>query len=462
MFSVFLDLFLIPFIFLSFALQSLGSYAEKRIKVYEHDWTILLEHEPIKHLIMSWAKGKYYNKISTLEDYLIKTSHALKEMGPKQCMHYGWNHETTTSKVNKAPSKLLTILWLLRYAIHDSISLDIFIKFLEPDRFSPTTKGVTTECSFLQVEFFHDYILTPITDIVIHMIEDKKGNIQNILLQHYILQKGVHWPKLSEFMMYALASSFIDIIMTNGSEPNFTTNNPSTQEIKRFLNKNAAEKEPSYSNILRATNLYELFFAALPNLLQSNIQTHWQIIFNNFIPKKHQQATAFVNNATMENFLIQLPLKIDDTKYKPVSLKDYFEAIRSGKVELTTIIGEKTKQNLTPAKSTTPSKTNKSPKQKDVQENTAKASGSDIDRITISMQYSFYEEHKKLFLDKYKTIQSMIIRNDPTENTRLFKFTQDLHTAAKQIFGVLDLAYDRKKKAVDRNKNTDETETKDV
>ena len=89
MFSVFLDLFLIPFIFLSFALQSLGSYAEKRIKVYEHDWTILLEHEPIKHLIMSWAKGKYYNKISTLEDYLIKTSHALKEMGPKQCMHYG-------------------------------------------------------------------------------------------------------------------------------------------------------------------------------------------------------------------------------------------------------------------------------------------------------------------------------------------------------------------------------------
>ena len=123
---------------------------------------------------------------------------------------------------------------------------------------------------------------------------------------------------------------------------------------------------------------------------------------------------------------------------------------------------EKKKQNITPAKSTTPSKTNKSPKQKDVQENTAKASGSDIDRITVSMQYSFYEEHKKLFLDKYKTIQSMIICNDPTENTRLFKFTQDLHTEAKQIFGVLDLAYERKKKAVDHNKNTDETETKDV
>ncbi len=123
---------------------------------------------------------------------------------------------------------------------------------------------------------------------------------------------------------------------------------------------------------------------------------------------------------------------------------------------------DKKKQKVTPAKSTTPSETNKSPKQKDVQENTTKASGSDIDRITISMQYSFYEEHKKLFLDKYKTIQTMIIRNDPAENTRLFKFTQDLHTAVKQIFGVLDLAYDRKKKAVDHNKNTDETETKDV
>ncbi len=129
----------------------MGSYAEKRIKVYEHDWTILLQHEPIKHLIMTWGKGRYYNKVSTLEDYLEKTSKALKELGPKQCMHYGWNQETTTSKVNKAPSNFfLTILWLLRYTIHDSTSRDIFIKFLEPDRFSPTTKGVT-ECSFLKV-----------------------------------------------------------------------------------------------------------------------------------------------------------------------------------------------------------------------------------------------------------------------------------------------------------------------
>ncbi len=78
------------------------------------------------------------------------------------------------------------------------------------------------------------------------------------------------------------------------------------------------------------------------------------------------------------------------------------------------------------------------------------------------MQYKFYEEHKQIFLDKNKTAQSMIICNDPTENTRLFKFTQDLHTAANQIFGVLDLAYEKKKKALDHKKNADQTETEDV
>ncbi len=32
------------------------------------------------------------------------------------------------------------------------------------------------------------------------MIEDKKSEIQSILLQHFVLQKCVHWPKLSEFV----------------------------------------------------------------------------------------------------------------------------------------------------------------------------------------------------------------------------------------------------------------------
>jgi hypothetical protein len=71
-----------------------------------------------------------------------------------------------------------------------------------------------------------------------------------------------------------------------------------------------------------------------------------------------------------------------------------------------------------------------------VRGNTAKTSGTikesdnNIDQISISMRYTFYQEHKKTFDDKYKAIKAMIVCNDPSENTRVFKHTQDLHTSA--------------------------------
>jgi hypothetical protein len=70
-------------------------------------------------------------------------------------------------------------------------------------------------------------------------------------------------------------------------------------------------------------------------------------------------------------------------------------------VALATIIGDQMKENAT-ATSTTPDNTKKSPKEVVVGVNSAKASvtatasGNDMDRITIFIQYTFYEEHKKL------------------------------------------------------------------
>ena len=78
--------------------------------MYDHDWKILLDHEPVKHLIKQWKGGR---SLPTQEQYIKVVSDALAKMGPNQCMHYGILLTTTTNNINKAPSYLLTILWLL-------------------------------------------------------------------------------------------------------------------------------------------------------------------------------------------------------------------------------------------------------------------------------------------------------------------------------------------------------------
>jgi hypothetical protein len=116
----------------------------------------------------------WYARAKTTEEYVDKTLTELMKLGPRTCMHYGRNHLTTSSKVNKAPPYLLTILWMLRYCIHDVTSHQQFINFLKPDRFLNSNN--LGESAILTVDFFQDYIVTPITDIVHGYVETVEKN----------------------------------------------------------------------------------------------------------------------------------------------------------------------------------------------------------------------------------------------------------------------------------------------
>jgi hypothetical protein len=182
---------------------------------------------PIKHLIKQLRTGKI---LPNGEQYIKNVTQALQKLGPRRL------HATTTTNVNKAPSYLSTVLWLLRFVR----SFDNFKDFLKDDKFKPPSGLI--ECSFLTIEFFFDYILVPVTDIYIHMLEENI-DLKSTLLNHFIAKPEIHWSKLKECIPFALTSTFITIILENGANPDFLEKNDYTNDIKNFLNKNAKEND---------------------------------------------------------------------------------------------------------------------------------------------------------------------------------------------------------------------------
>jgi hypothetical protein len=138
-----------------------------------------------------------YNRAKTSEDYVQSTSAVLKKLGPRLCMHHGCDHLTTTISVNRAPYYLLMILWMLCYCTHDNNSSEQFINFLRADKFPPPD-GLT-ECTFPNINFFHDYILIPIMDIVAHLVDSTTSIscVQKILIEKYNKDTNHHLTKNS-------------------------------------------------------------------------------------------------------------------------------------------------------------------------------------------------------------------------------------------------------------------------
>jgi hypothetical protein len=300
------------------------AYAQHRQQVYRHDYTILLQHEPIRHLIREWKRGKSYDNCITEEDFIRVTSRLLEELGPTQFMHYG--DIVTSTRQNKAPSHLLSLLWLLRYAIHDKQSHRNLIRLLAPDTFSSTDSGST----FLTLEFFMHYILNPVVYIIRMLVTHKESLVYNIIMNDYVTKPNTHMPKIEEFMMYSLTSNLIEIVLQHGPEPSFTEQNEATLEIQNYLK--LEDTVPS--------TLYELFFSALPGIIERNVRQHSHIIFRQFVPKKDILQTKFPLGTTIHNFEINLPLTTDRDTTRPVTLRSYFTALCHGKVYLENIIGE--------------------------------------------------------------------------------------------------------------------------
>lgn len=423
-------------------MKSWKEYGGDRKKVYEHDWKLLLQHLPVKHLIKQWRTGKI---LQNDEQYLKNVTQALQKLGPNQIMHYGRHHASTTTNVNKAPSYLLTILWLLRYAIHNKKSFDNLKEFLKDDNFKPPP-GLT-ECSFLRIEFFFDYILVPVTDIYIHMLE-KNTDLKSTLMNHFIAKPEIHWSKLKECVPYALTSTFISIILQNGSNPDFLQKNEYTVDIKNFLNKNAKENDPKKTNLFRSTNLYELFFSSVPGIISRHIKDNWQCILKNFKPSEKQMQTKFGEKTTLRNFSFTLPFRdSEDEPFVALTLQEYFEKIRTGKVPLIELIGDQPETEdvtatLTPSKRkrnevnyAEPASEKKARSNKNTTEN----------KRNITMTYDDYINYKNTIKNKGRQLLGKLEKANPDYNEMCQDLTT-LTTAADNLFQKLDVAYPQEDK----------------
>ena len=423
------------------------------LEVYTHDWEVLLKHEPVKHLIKEWKKGAAYHNVEKDDEYIRVTSDLLKNMGPTQCMHYGYVHETTNSTTNKAPSKLLAMLWLLKYSVHDEKSFNSLKTILAPDTFSEAT----VEPSFLQIDFFLHYILCPVVYLS-SKLDDTASPINHIIMNEYVKDPTKHPQKIAEFMMYALTSAMIQLILKFRLNANFKVRHENTTEISTFLNtdKKSEKKISSTKTILRASTLYELFFAALPGIIERNVNEHWKLIFENFIPKEKLLKTKFPANTTIQNFLVRLPLVDADGDLKSVDLNRYFEAILTGCVSLKDLIGDLQYTTASDDNKDDATMTLRDHEEIDYAESQQvnRTPVKNADKIAVVLNEDTYTNVKNCIERSVESLQKKLEEKD-IEKITMYNLLGTIKENSAKMFKVFDEAFDKKKKTTDRKKNAD-------
>jgi hypothetical protein len=226
----------------------------------------------------------------------------------------------------------MAFLWLLKYSIQDVKSHKNIITFLAPNTFSKANVFPM----FLMIDFFIDYIRYPVTHTAYKQLDNDKSPVCATVLAHYVKDANKQPQKIKEFVTYTLTSTFINILLKYGLDTNFKVKNDNTIAISTFLN----QDKRTNNNIIWATTLYELYFAAIPGIIDRNVEEHWGLIFKNFVPKYKIKTTTFPTGTRLKNFYLQLPLATDDNTIESVTIEKYFEAILSGKVSLKELIGD--------------------------------------------------------------------------------------------------------------------------
>ena len=109
------------------------------------------------------------------------------------------------------------------------------------------------------------------------------------------------------------------------------TSNKNTQDISQYLRK-------SESSLFKTT-LYTLFFQALPHIIENNVELYHHIIFQNFVKKENfLTQRKWPETTTWNNFELLLAIKKDgSSEVEVVTIKEYFKAIRTGNIPLSTL-----------------------------------------------------------------------------------------------------------------------------
>jgi hypothetical protein len=297
--------------------------------------------------------------------------------------------------------------------------------------------------------------LIPVTDIAQDMTDDKKSVFGAILLQEYIKDRTVYFPKLSEFLLYTVASSFLNVIMKNGADPNFVTKNDNTNEIAEFLNKKSETDVSGDDYRAKSKNLYELFFSSVPAYIEKHVEQHWSLIFRNFIKKDSLTSTYFHRDAVLANFELSLPLEHNSGTFKAVTFNGFFQAIRTGKVALKSLVVDK-------MVNTEQLKTQNNGKRKRNQDILVTAEGTDNDdddddvnkkprrkkrkpndaiKKKLQMTDKQYTNYKNNITGQSKKLVDMFVKHDGNYE-KMHQIMQSNTESAKKLFDVLDKAYD--------------------
>ena len=85
------------------------------------------------------------------------------------------------------------------------------------------------------------------------------------------------------------------------------------------------------------TTLYKLFFTALPHLVENNAAQYSGVIFKKLSEQVYRMDRTWPFKTTWSNFELCLPLKKHKENQEATKIREYFTAIRTGTVPLTTL-----------------------------------------------------------------------------------------------------------------------------
>jgi hypothetical protein len=134
--------------------------------------------------------------------------------------------------------------------------------------------------------------------------------------------------------MYRMTSEFIPIILKYGKEPIFRNTSDNTEEIQLSI-KLIVQLTRSHWKRIYSHKLLFYMNSSFSNtqLLNLHLQDRSNLILHNFEKRAElNNWNSYGPGTTIENFRVCLPLQLQETLYKAVSLSEYFDFVQEGKV----------------------------------------------------------------------------------------------------------------------------------
>jgi glycerol-3-phosphate O-acyltransferase len=126
-------------------------------------------------------------------------------------------------------------------------------------------------------DWLKSYIVLPCMNVH-DLVNTAEAKTRQIFVENYIGTRLMLMKRVKESILNKLTSSIIDIIEAFGYPPDTTAENENMNEINYHLQQMNSSGNESFEQ-----NLYTLFFAAIPHIIESNVEKHSDLIFRTSI-----------------------------------------------------------------------------------------------------------------------------------------------------------------------------------